>query len=162
MTRFGGLVIDVSPLRTSRPFRYAFSARLISLLGIGLLVVAVPAQTYQLTGSTLQVAGVSTAMAIAMFFGSLFGGVLADRYDRRRTIQLARSAAGLGFVILGCNALLPHPSMWVIYVAAAVDGLAGGVSSSALMALMPTLLPRNKMAAAGALVALTTDRKSVV
>ncbi|MCZ4527448.1 MFS transporter [Rhodococcus erythropolis] len=86
MTRFGGLVIDVSPLRTSRPFRYAFSARLISLLGIGLLVVAVPAQTYQLTGSTLQVAGVSTAMAIAMFFGSLFGGVLADRYDRRRTI----------------------------------------------------------------------------
>ncbi|MGW6659984.1 enterobactin transporter EntS [Rhodococcus sp. NPDC055024] len=157
MTRFGGLVIDVSPLRTSRPFRYAFSARLISLLGIGLLVVAVPAQTYQLTGSTLQVAGVSTAMAIAMFFGSLFGGVLADRYDRRRTIQLARSAAGLGFVILGCNALLPHPSMWVIYVAAAVDGLAGGVSSSALMALMPTLLPRNKMAAAGALVALTTD-----
>lgn len=77
-------------------------------------------------------------MAIAMFFGSLFGGVLADRYDRRRTIQLARSAAGLGFVILGCNALLPHPSMWVIYVAAAVDGLAGGVSSSALMALMPT------------------------
>ncbi len=150
-------MIDVSPLRTSRPFRYAFSARLISLLGIGLLVVAVPAQTYQLTGSTLQVAGVSTAMAIAMFFGSLFGGVLADRYDRRRTIQLARSAAGLGFVILGCNALLPHPSMWVIYVAAAVDGLAGGVSSSALMALMPTLLPRNKMAAAGALVALTTD-----
>ncbi|MFD9681469.1 enterobactin transporter EntS [Rhodococcus sp. NPDC059969] len=157
MTRFGGLVIDVSPLRTSRPFRYAFSARLISLLGIGLLVVAVPAQTYQLTGSTLQVAGVSTAMAIAMFFGSLFGGVLADRYDRRRTIQLARSAAGLGFVILGCNALMPHPSMWVIYVAAAVDGLAGGVSSSALMALMPMLLPRNKMAAAGALVALTTD-----
>ncbi|MFE5643067.1 enterobactin transporter EntS [Rhodococcus sp. NPDC056516] len=157
MTRFGGLVIDVSPLRTSRPFRYAFCARLISLLGIGLLVVAVPAQTYQLTGSTLQVAGVSTAMAIAMFFGSLFGGVLADRYDRRRTIQLARSAAGLGFVILGCNALMPHPSMWVIYVAAAVDGLAGGVSSSALMALMPMLLPRNKMAAAGALVALTTD-----
>ncbi|MFE5878092.1 enterobactin transporter EntS [Rhodococcus sp. NPDC056506] len=157
MTRFGGLVIDVSPLRTSRPFRYAFCARLISLLGIGLLVVAVPAQTYQLTGSTLQVAGVSTAMAIAMFFGSLIGGVLADRYDRRRTIQLARSAAGLGFVILGCNALMPHPSMWVIYVAAAVDGLAGGVSSSALMALMPMLLPRNKMAAAGALVALTTD-----
>ncbi|MDV6265571.1 enterobactin transporter EntS [Rhodococcus globerulus] len=157
MTRLGGLVIDVSPLRTSRPFRYAFSARMISLLGIGLLVVAVPAQTYQLTKSTLQVAGVSTAMAIAMFVGSLFGGVLADRYDRRRTIQLARSAAGLGFVILGCNALLPHPSMWVIYVAAAIDGLAGGVSSSALMALMPALLPREKMAAAGALVALTTD-----
>ncbi|MGC0363631.1 ENTS family enterobactin (siderophore) exporter [Rhodococcus sp. 27YEA15] len=162
MSGLGGLVIDVSPLRTSRPFRYAFFARLISLLGIGLLIVAVPVQTYQLTRSTLQVAGVSTAMAIAMFFGSLFGGVLADRFDRRRTIQLARSAAGLAFVILGCNALLPHPSMWVIYIAASIDGLAGGVSSSALTALIPMLLPRNKMAAAGALVALTTDIGTMV
>lgn len=162
MTRLGGLVIDISPLRSSRAFRYAFFARMMSLLGIGLLVVAVPAQTYQLTGSTLQVAGVSTVMAIAMFVGSLFGGVLADRVDRRRTIQLSRSAAGVGFVILGCNALAPHPSMWVVYLAAAIDGAAGGVSSSALMALMPTLLPREKMAAAGALVALTTDIGTMV
>ena len=142
------------PCGPSRPFRYAFSARLISLLGIGLLVVAVPAQDVPAHRLDLgRLPECPRRWPSPCFFGSLFGGVLADRYDRRRTIQLARSAAGLGFVILGCNALLPHPSMWVIYVAAAVDGLAGGVSSSALMALMPTLLPRNKMAAAGALVA---------
>jgi ENTS family enterobactin (siderophore) exporter len=155
--RLGGLVIDTSPLRTSRPFRFAFAARLVSLLGIGLLVVAVPAQTYALTGSSLHVAGVATTMGIGLFVGSIGGGVLVDRFERRRTIQLARSAAGLAFVVLGVNALLPDPSLVVVYVASAIDGLAGGVSGTALMAVIPTIVPRDKLAAAGALTALTTD-----
>ncbi|WP_037062770.1 enterobactin transporter EntS [Pseudonocardia acaciae] len=160
--RLGGLAIDIDPLRTSRPFRFVFTARLISLVAIGMLVVAVPAQTYQLTGSTLQVGGVATTMGVALFVGSLGGGVLADRFERRRTIQLARSAAGLCFLVLGLNSLLPTPSVWVIYLAAVVDGLAGGVSGTVLMAVTPTLVPREKLAAAGALVALTTDLGAIV
>jgi ENTS family enterobactin (siderophore) exporter len=155
--RLGGLVIDTSPLRTSRPFRFAFTARLVSLLGIGLLVVAVPAQTYELTGSSLHVAGVATTMGVGLFVGSIGGGVLVDRVERRRTIQLARSAAGLAFVVLGVNAVAPEPSLAVVYVASAIDGLAGGVSGTALMAVVPTIVPRDKLAAAGALTALTTD-----
>ncbi|MEU7816008.1 enterobactin transporter EntS [Pseudonocardia sp. NPDC049154] len=159
--RLGGLVIDTSPLRTSRPFRFAFAARLVSLLGIGLLVVAVPAQTYALTGSSLHVAGVATTMGVGLFVGSIGGGVLVDRFERRRTIQLARSAAGLAFLVLGVNALLPDPSLAVVYVASAVDGLAGGLSGTALMAVIPTIVPRDKLAAAGALTALTTDLGTV-
>lgn len=155
--RLGGLVIDLAPLRVSRAFRFAFAARLVSLLGIGFLVVAVPAQTYGLTGSSLHVAGVSVAMGVGLFVGSISGGVLVDRFERRRTIQLARSAAGSAFVVLGVNALLPDPSLAVLYVAGALDGLAGGVSSTALMAVIPTIIPRDKLAAAGALTALTTD-----
>ncbi|WP_043677126.1 enterobactin transporter EntS [Nocardia vulneris] len=156
------LVIDISPLRDSKAFRYVFAARLISLLGIGLLMVALPVQVYQLTGSSLHVAGVSVVTAVAMFAGSLSGGVLADRHDRRRTIQLARSLAGVGFLILGVNALLDHPLLWVIYGAAVLDGVAGGVSSSALMALTPALVGRHRLAAAGALMTLTTELGTVV
>ncbi|MFC5952730.1 enterobactin transporter EntS [Pseudonocardia lutea] len=160
--RLGGLVIDTllidpGPLRSSRSFRFAFAARLVSLLGIGLLVVAVPAQTYALTGSSLHVAGVATTTGVGLFVGSIGGGVLVDRFERRRTIQLARSAAGLAFAVLGVNALLPDPSLAVIYLASAVDGLAGGLSGTALMAVIPTIVPRDKLAAAGALTALTTD-----
>ncbi|MFG2447005.1 enterobactin transporter EntS [Nocardia fluminea] len=157
MTAVGGLLIDISPLRTSRPFRCAFAARLVSVLGLGLLMVALPLQVYQLTGSTLQVAGIATATAAALFAGSLAGGVIADRCDRRTVIQWSRSAAGAGFLILGINAVLPDPMLSVIYLAAIIDGLAGGVSGSALMALVPMIVGRDKIAAAGALTALTTD-----
>ncbi|WP_405166323.1 enterobactin transporter EntS [Nocardia sp. NBC_01499] len=162
MTRFGGLLIDTSPLHASRAFRNAFAARLISVLGIGLLMVALPVQVYQATGSSLHVAGVTTVTAIALFAGSLAGGVVADRYDRRDVIQWSRSAAGFGFLALGVNALLPHPSLAVVYAAGVVDGLAGGVSGSALMALIPMLVGREKVAAAGALTSLTTDLGTMV
>lgn len=160
--KLGGLVIDVTPVRASKPFRYVFAARAVSLLGIGLLVVAVPAQTYELTGSSLHVAGVATTLGVSVFVGSVAGGVLADRFERRRTIQLARSAAGLSFLALGLNALLPEPSLAVIYVASAVDGLAGGVSGTTLMAVVPTLVGERRLAAAGAMIALTTDVGTVV
>ncbi|MFI7004597.1 enterobactin transporter EntS [Nocardia sp. NPDC050175] len=162
MTAVGGLLIDTTPLRASREFRNAFAARLISVLGIGLLMVALPVQVYQLTGSSLHVAGVTATTAVALFAGSLAGGVIADRYDRRDVIQWARSAAGFGFLALGLNALLPHPSLAVIYAAGVVDGLAGGVSGSALMALVPMLVGREKVAAAGALTSLTTDLGTMV
>ncbi|MFI2230875.1 enterobactin transporter EntS [Nocardia testacea] len=157
-----GLLIDISPLRESRRFRCAFGARLVSVLGIGLLMVALPVQVYQLTGSSLHVAGVSTVMAVALFAGSLGGGVIADRYDRRTVISLSRSAAGLGFLALGMNALLLDPFLAVIYAAAVVDGLAGGISGSAMMALVPMLVRREKVPAAGALTTLTSDLGTMI
>ncbi|RDI62802.1 enterobactin transporter EntS [Nocardia pseudobrasiliensis] len=162
MTAAGGLLIDVSPLRASREFRCAFAARLVSVLGIGLLMVALPVQVYRLTGSSLHVAGVTSVTAVALFAGSLAGGVIADRHDRRDVIQWSRSAAGFGFLALGLNALLPHPLLAVIYAAGVVDGLAGGVSGSALMALVPRLVGPEKVAAAGALTALTADLGTMI
>lgn len=162
MTAVSGLLIDISPLRTSRPFRAAFAARLVSVLGIGLLMVALPVQVYQLSGSTLHVAGVTTITAIALFTGSLAGGVIADRFDRRTVIQWSRTAAGVGFLALGGNALLPDPQLIVIYLAAALDGAAGGVSGTAMMALVPVLVGREKVAAAGALTALTSDLGTMI
>ncbi|MFE3443596.1 enterobactin transporter EntS [Nocardia sp. NPDC059180] len=162
MTAVSGLLIDISPLRTSRPFRAAFAARLVSVLGIGLLMVALPVQVYQLSGSTLHVAGVTTVTAIALFTGSLAGGVIADRFDRRTVIQWSRTAAGVGFLALGANALLPDPQLVIIYAAAALDGAAGGVSGTAMMALVPVLVGREKVAAAGALTALTSDLGTMI
>ncbi len=63
---------------------------------------------------------------------------------------------------------LPDPRLWVVYLAAIVDGICGGISATVLMSVTPTLLPRTQMAAAGALMALTGDlgamigRRSVV
>ncbi len=154
---FEKLFIDLDPLRTSREFRYLFTARVVSLFGLGFLIVAVPVQVYQLTGSTAQVAAVSAVIGVTTFGATFAGGVLADRYDRRNVIALARGTAGVAFALLAINAFLPEPQMWAIYVLAVVDGIAGGISSTALMAVTPSLIPRDKLAAAGALMALTAD-----
>ncbi|BDB58869.1 MFS transporter [Rhodococcus sp. RDE2] len=159
---FEKLLIDIDPLRTSREFRYLFTARVVSLFGLGFLIVAVPVQVYQLTGSTAQVAAVSAVIGVTTFGATFAGGVLADRYDRRNVIALARGTAGVAFALLAINAFLPEPQMWAIYVLAVVDGIAGGISATALMAVTPSLIPRDKLAAAGALMALTADLGSMI
>lgn len=156
------LLVDLDPLRTSRSFRLLFAARSLSLVGLGFLVVALPLQVHGLTGSTGAVAAVAAVLGFSSFVGTLTGGVLADRYDRRRTILAARTVAGSGYAALTVNAFLPNPSLAVIFGAAAVDGVAGGISATALLTVMPGLVPREKLSAAAALMAITADLSSVL
>ncbi|MFB7875860.1 enterobactin transporter EntS [Nocardia sp. NPDC056064] len=153
--------IDLEPLRTSPAFRTLFVARTISVFGIGFLVVALPIQVYQLTGSTATVAAVATVIGVSAFLGTLVGGTAADHFDRRTVIVASRAGATLGFAVLAVNAMLPEPRLWVILLCAVVDGLTGGISETALVAAMPGLVPPEKLAAGAALMALTADLGSM-
>ncbi|MEV0621450.1 enterobactin transporter EntS [Nonomuraea sp. NPDC050404] len=156
------ITLDLSPLRRFPSFRLVFTARLVSLFGIGLLMVAVPVQVYGLTGSAVHLAAVATTSGACVFAGTLTGGLLADRFDRRRVILTARSAAGVGFLLLTLNALLPEPLLWPIYALAAWDGLAAGISASTLTTLVPTLVDRDDLPATGALLSLTADLSAMI
>ncbi|MER6809864.1 enterobactin transporter EntS [Spirillospora sp. NPDC000708] len=156
------LALDVGPLRDSRPFRNVFIARTVSVFGIGMLAVSVPVQVYDLTGSTVQVGAVSAAEGLALLAGFLWGGVLADRRDRRRLMLRARTASGIAFALLALNAFLPSPSSAALYVLAAWDGLATGVAITALLAATPALAGPDRLVAAGALNALTVRLGSML
>lgn len=151
------LLLDLSPLRESPPFRSIVIARTIAVFGIGMLIVAVPVQIFALTGSTAHVGFASTVTGVATLVGLLTGGVLADRYDRRRLIVWTRTLCGLAFVGLALNAASADPSVWAIYALGAVDGAIGAISITALLAVTPALIPENSFAAAGAINALTVQ-----
>ncbi|WP_051415507.1 enterobactin transporter EntS [Nocardiopsis sp. CNT312] len=149
------MVIDTSPLCLSREFRIVFTARLISIFGLGFTTVALPLQVYGLTGSTLLVAAVQATISMSTLLGTLVGGILADRGDRRRLIVLGRSSAVLGFGVLALNTVLPEqPLLWVIFIVAAFNGGFGSLSAVALQAAAPGFVPRDRLPAAGALLAL--------
>ncbi|MFL4450594.1 enterobactin transporter EntS [Serratia marcescens] len=147
--------LDFSLLRSNAHFRAIFCARMLSVFSLGMLAVGVPIQIQAMTGSTLQV-GVAVALdGVGMFIGLMLGGVLADRYDRRKLILFARGTCGLGFVALSLNAFAPAPSLWVLYLLAAWDGFFGALGMTALMAVIPLLVGRENLAAAGALSMVT-------
>ncbi|MFF8831198.1 enterobactin transporter EntS [Streptomyces sp. NPDC015131] len=159
--RVRDLLIDIEPLRTSRDFRAIFTARVVSLFGLGMATVALSAQVYEMTGSTFQVAVTSMIMSITVLVGSLWGGWMADRTDRRTLIVCARGAAALAFGGLALNAFLPEPRLWAVFLCVAWDGLATGVSVTALMAVAPTLVRPDQLPAAGALISLTGEIGSI-
>ncbi|HET8970785.1 MAG TPA: MFS transporter, partial [Candidatus Nanopelagicales bacterium] len=156
------LTVDLTPLKVSRQLRLLLAGRAVSVFGIGMLMVVLTVQTWELTGSSLQVALINTVLGLSAVAGSLLGGVLADRYDRRRVILISRGLAVLGFAALTVNASLPEPSVAVLYVFAVWDGFTGSVGSTAFGAAVPSVVPPRLLPATGALTSLSLDVGSAV
>lgn len=155
-------LLNLSLLRTHPAFRAVFLARFISILSLGLLGVAVPVQIQAMTHSSWQVGLAVTLTGSAMFVGLMFGGVLADRFERKKLILLARSTCGVGFIGLYLNALLPEPSLLAIYLLGLWDGFFGALGVTALLAATPALVGRENLMHAGAITMLTVRLGSVI
>ncbi len=136
-------------MKTHPAFRAVFLARFISIVSLGLLGVAVPVQIQIMTHSTRQVGLSVTLTGGAMFVGLMVGGVLADRYERKKVILLARGTCGIGFIGLCLNALLPEPSLLAIYLLGLWDGFFASLGVTALLAATPALVGRENLMQAG-------------
>ena len=154
--------IDLSPLRDSPAFRYAYAARAATVLVTGMLLVAASLQLFQLTGSSLAVAAFNMAMAVPMVLALMVGGVLSDRRDRRELMLWSRTAYAVGVVMFFVNALFAEPSVAVIYLAGVISGAAGGISVPAMMAATPALVGRERLAAAAALSGLAMQVGGII
>lgn len=148
-------LLNLSLLKTHPAFRAVFLARFISIVSLGLLGVAVPVQIQMMTHSTWQVGLSVTLTGGAMFVGLMVGGVLADRYERKKVILLARGTCGIGFIGLCLNALLPEPSLLAIYLLGLWDGFFASLGVTALLAATPALVGRENLMQAGAITMLT-------
>ena len=154
--------IDLSLLKTHAAFRAVFIARFISIVALGMLAVAVPVQIQHMTHSPLLVGLAVTLSAAGMFTGLLTGGVLADRYERKKLILFARTTCGLGFVALAINAALPAPSLLAVYLLGLWDGFFGAIGVTALLAATPALVGRENIMQAGAITMLTVRFGSIL
>lgn len=148
------MTLDVSPLRRHRDFRLLFTGRLVSFFGNMITYVAIPYQAYALTGSPLAVGALGVVQLVPLLALAFLGGALADAFDRRWLLQLTEVALAALSVILFVNALLPHPQLWLLYVVAALAAGLDALQRPSLDALLPRLVEREELAAAGALGSL--------
>lgn len=86
MSWISRIAVDVRPLRESRDFRRLTAGTLVTGLGTQATLVALPYQVFVITGSAFQTGLVGAAEIIPLAAGSLWGGALADRFDRRRLL----------------------------------------------------------------------------
>lgn len=139
------MFIDLSPFR-HKNFRRLFFGQLISAFGTQMTAVIVPFQVFSITHSTFYTGLVSGIEFIFIFFSSLLGGVLADRFEKRKILILAE--IGLSVVPLGLalNSLFTTPSLWIIFALASLASFLGGIHRPALEALTPRLVSEDEIA----------------
>src|SRR5690242_9214803 len=120
------MLLDITPLRRHRDFRLLFSGQAVSFLGSMVTYVAVPYQVYELTHESFLVGLLGAVQLVPLIMFGLWGGAYADAMDRRRLLTTAELALSAGALLLALNALLPHPSVALVFVVSALMSAVNG------------------------------------
>jgi MFS family permease len=148
----GGLnrVRLLAPLR-HRDFRLLWSGMCVSLLGDGIFLVAMAWQVYALSNAPTALALVGITMTVPTIGFLLLGGVVSDRFDRRRVMVAADVLRGLAVGLMALLSLTGALELWHIAALAAVYGAGTAFFSPSFDALVPEVLPAGELAQANAL-----------
>ena len=117
-------------------------------------MVALPYQIKLMTNSYVAVGAIGAVELIPLIIFGLYGGVLADTYDRKKLIWFSEFGALLLTSCLLINALLPSPKLIAIYVIAALFSAVDGLQRPSAGAILPRLVGHADLPAANALMSL--------
>jgi MFS transporter, DHA3 family, macrolide efflux protein len=149
-----------SALLRRRDFRRAYAAVAISELGDAFQYIAL--MWFALVaGGPLGVIAVRLADSVPALVFGLHGGVVADRWDRRRVMIGADVVRGAVLVPVAIAGLTGHLPLAVLVVAAFVLTAATSYFDPAYGGLLPALVERRNVQQANGLVRATADALSV-
>ncbi len=142
-------------------FRLLWMTGPISAAGQSMRGFANAYQVYEITGSTAQLGFTFLFQAIPSLVFSMFGGTLADIFDRKKLININQVfqvgiALFLGFLTLSGNI-----QVWHIYVITFFAACMGQLELPARQSIIPSIVPRAYLMNASTL-SLTTQRISML
>ena len=158
----GAVAAPRQPLFANRNFRLFFTGQLISNTGTWLQNVAQGVLVLRLTGSSLMVGVANAALFVPVLLLSLFGGRLADRFDRRRLLLGTQVLALVATAALAVLAGTGNATVAAVIVVAILIGIQYAVSIPAMGALLPALVDRSQLGEAIGMNSVTYNLARVI
>ena len=128
-----------------RPFLLYFCARGGSEFSYQIAAVAVGWQVYALTSSAFDLGMVGLAQFVPTALLTFAAGHVADRYDRKRVVQICQIAEALTAAFLAWGSFAGWLTVPEIFAAVAVFGAAIAFESPAAAALLPGVAPEGML-----------------
>ena len=135
----------LGPAMAFPSFRVFWFGTLASVCGFQVLSFAQFWIVHRLTGDPLFLGWVGLATAVPAIVLNLFGGVLADRLERRKLIAVTQTVNGLIILILAAVTFTGIVQAWHVIVLAFFAGAVNAFDQPARMALYPILIDRSVM-----------------
>src|SRR5436309_11062737 len=126
-----------------RPFVLYWSARTCASMGFQMLGVAVAWQMYALTGSAFDLGLVGLAQFLPAAAFMLVAGQVADRYDRRRLLQIWQSVEGLAAAALTAASSFGCINKEFVLAAVFIFGTGRAFEAPTQQTLLPAVVPQN-------------------
>ena len=140
----------VSALRHPN-FRLFWSGNFLSNIGTWMQNVALGWLVLSLTNSAFWLGVVGFAGSIPFLIFTLFGGVVADRVNKRRLLLVTQSIMMLLAFVMALLTWLKIITVWEVVVLSFLNGMAMAINAPSYQALVPRLVPRDDLTNAIAL-----------
>ena len=134
-----------------RNFALLWTGMTVSLIGDGVLLVALAWKVYELSNKPSSMAVVGLAMTLPHVALLLLGGVVSDRFDRRRVMIASDAIRGTAIGVLGLLAVTDRLQLWHVFVLVAVYGAGTAFFGPAFDALVPDIVHDDNLVQANAI-----------
>jgi len=156
------LLLDITPLRLDRDFRWLWSGQVVNGIGNQITRVALPFQVYVLTGSTLAIAALTLFQLVPILLFALGAGSLADAVDRRKLLLATQVGLAICSLALAVLTITGPPPVWALFVVAFFAAGLSAVDQPTRSSAIPRLVPKERLASAIALNQLNFQLASIV
>ncbi len=143
-------------------FLLIWFGQFISVIGTGLSLFALGVYVYQQTNSATNYVFVLMCVFLPPFLLKPYGGVLADRYDRRLMMILGDLGATIGLLYIFFFMWKGNIQIWQIYFGISVSSVFSAFQEPAYKALVTDLLPKEQYAKASGLMQLATSSQYLI
>lgn len=145
-----------------RAFRIVWACTMASNVGTWMQNVALGALAYKMTQSAGFVALVGFVQLGPILVLATVGGVLADRFDRRKLLVITNTEQLLFSVVLGLIVLHGNPGRLPLLLVVLAIGVGNALSGPSFSSYLPRLVPREDLGGAVSLFSVQMNLSRVV
>jgi len=135
----------------SPPYRFFLPGSLFQFSALSMQIVTGPLFMYRLTGSTAALGIMSLITSLPMIFVSMYGGVIADRFSKKKIIILGTLGSAVvstvfALLIIQGVVVAENPwSRWLLIAAMLLLSTFMGVMMPSLQAIVAEIVPREML-----------------
>jgi MFS family permease len=139
-----------------RNYRLFATGQLVKLLGVWMMFTAQDWLVLDLSGNSPAALGIVTALQfLPVLLLTLWGGKLADRYDKRTLLMLANAAFALTAIVFAVLVAAGVVVLWHVFLFAALLGVTNSIETPVRQAFVSELVEHRLLPNALALSAAT-------
>ena len=140
------MALHIPPALRHRQFAIFWMGMAFAWIANQVLVWAIPWHIRDFTDDPLALGAIGLIRLIPTLFGSLFAGIIADKFSRRKIVFVTQATMGAVALILAVLTFTGKIELWLVYVLLAVQATAYVFDIPARLTITPNIVPTRVLA----------------
>jgi MFS family permease len=154
--------MHIPPALKHRPFLLYWIGFMVSAIGSQMQLWAIYWHLRTLSDQPLVISGIGLARFLPVIILSLFAGVVADHFNRRKLTIATQTALIFVAIALGVLTYLGETTLWTIYILVVIQSIAVSFDLPARQSIIPSLVPREDLASAYSMNSISSNVGSIL